>query len=194
MRGVSSGKSAASRRNRRRRLSAYFLGVAGAVLENDRRSHVYVRTLVCLSAMVVVAGCGDSRDPNRPRTVPVSVTVTYQGQPVSAATVTFHPAGSQARGATTLTDEEGHAEMWAFEPGDGVIPGDYRVTVSKVAISSLPDRDSVSPEEYEKAERKLAKERPKHELPVKYSQAKKSPLTISVSEDGDREFSLDLAD
>lgn len=150
--------------------------------------------LVCASGLAAIVGCGDKSHLNRPKTVPASVVVIYRGQPVSGATVTFHPGASQQRGASSITDDDGQAEMWAYEPGDGVIPGAYKVTVSKVAVAKLPDPDAVSPEEYRKAERALAKQSPKHELPEKYSRVDKTSLTVDVAEDGDNEVTLELTD
>ncbi len=157
-------------------------------------SRVVLGSVLCGGILIGVVGCGSSGDPDRPKTAPTSVIVTYNGQPASGATVTFHPASSQQQGAVAITDAQGRAEMWTFDPGDGVIPGAYKVTVSKVTAGSLPDPDTTSPEEYKRLEEQLASQPPKHELPEKYSNAATSGLTADVAESGDNNITFDLKD
>lgn len=151
-------------------------------------------SLLCVGGVIVLVGCGGPVDPNRPKTIPVSVAVTYKGAPVAGATVTFQPAASQQRGAVAVTDDRGQAEMWTFEPGSGVLPGSYNVSVSKVAVTSMPDPEKTSPQEYARLERELASQPPKHEVPAKYSETATSGLTVDVSESGDNRVTLDLTD
>lgn len=139
-----------------------------------------------------VAGCGRSADPNRPKTVPVTVTVTYNGQPAQGATVTFHPAATQPRGAIATTDAQGRAAMWTFDPGDGVIPGPYKVTISKISAVSVPKPDQTNMAEYEKALQKMQSQPPKHELPEKYNGLASSGLTADVADKGRNEFAFEL--
>ncbi|TVS12186.1 MAG: carboxypeptidase regulatory-like domain-containing protein [Planctomycetaceae bacterium] len=137
-------------------------------------------------------GCGSRTDPDRPRTVPASVTVLYLGQPVQGATVTFHPDDSQQRGSTARTDASGRADMWTFDPGDGVMPGSYSVTVSKMTAVVMPDPDSMSPEEYERLAQKMEAQAPAHEVPERYSRVATSGLVAEVTDGEDNQFTFEL--
>lgn len=141
-----------------------------------------------------LAGCGGKPvDPNRPKTVPASVTITYQGQPVADATVTLQPTSGQPRGAMARTDAEGKAVLWTYDPGDGVIPGAYKVTVIKQPAA--PDTSSMTPEEYNKfAETAGNAPPPQNELPAKYADANASDLTLDVAEGADNNATFELKD
>ncbi len=145
-----------------------------------------------LSAALLI-GCG-GRDPDRPRTVPASVTVTYQAQPVEGATVTFHPAEPQQHGSVARTDARGRADLWTFERGDGVIPGSYSVMITKIAAGDVPDPKSVGYEEYLRLVQMMEDEIPHHEVPERYSRASTSGLTAEVVDGGDNNFTFELQD
>ena len=81
-------------------------------------------------AAVALAGC--SGDPNRSQLVPISGTVTLDGVPLANAVVAFSPAGS-TRGVGSLgrTDSGGKYTLATPQGSPGVVPGEYKVTVSK---------------------------------------------------------------
>ena len=78
--------------------------------------------LCCLFAI----GCSDGK----PRRVPVTGTVTYNGKPLPGGDVVFVPAdtsnGFRARGKA---NERGQFALTTFDEGDGAMPGEYKVTV-----------------------------------------------------------------
>jgi hypothetical protein len=87
----------------------------------------------------------------QPKPVPVSGTVTLNGQPIDGAEVSFFPADPKGRAATGMTDKAGRVKLLTMIGSgavfDKVYPGSYRVTVVKVNRgtstrfgSSLPDR------------------------------------------------------
>ena len=87
-----------------------------------------------LACSLAVAGCsGDSAD--RPETVPVSGTLTLAGSPVAGATITMSPENGASRPAIASTKDDGSFVMQTYVPGDGVIPGSYKITVVKYAKS-----------------------------------------------------------
>jgi hypothetical protein len=68
--------------------------------------------------------------PDRP--VPVHGVVTYEGQPVADAIVTFLPADDLGRRAAHgRTGPDGSLYLTTFDWGDGVLPGEYKVVVCK---------------------------------------------------------------
>ena len=133
--------------------------------------------LAAASAFLCLAGCGESAGPvDRERTVPVTGTVTYNGTPVADASVSLvpeTPVGEAAskKGAFGKTDASGKFTLTTFEPGDGAVPGNYKVTVRKYegeTSTAAPQEsdDYVPPEEVEDDTPSAA---PKSLLPEKYS-------------------------
>jgi hypothetical protein len=99
------------------------------------------RWSVCSSAVlsVVILGCsseGGKPPPKLAATVPVSGTVTLDGEPLADATVTFLPLNESAyRGAIGRTDASGKytltSDIGDGKRSDGAIPEKYKVVVSK---------------------------------------------------------------
>lgn len=86
--------------------------------------------------LAVLSGC---RDSGLPDVAPVTGTVSYQGKPLEGATVTFLSGeGRLAAGelAFGTTDAQGRYELH-LQPGTtetlmGAVPGEHRVTISKL--------------------------------------------------------------
>ena len=83
----------------------------------------------CLA--MTFAGCGGD---GKPATQPVTVTVTYKGQPAPGALVVFHPtdpAREKALGGKPFgkVKADGTLALTTFNEGDGAPEGDYGVTV-----------------------------------------------------------------
>ena len=57
--------------------------------------------------------------------------VTYNGKPLAHGTINFIPQGDDGRGASG-TIQEGAYDLTTLTPGDGAIPGTYRVTVTAI--------------------------------------------------------------
>lgn len=97
-------------------------------------SRIYVVAAVLFAAMLP-AGCSSAYTP-----VPVSGVVTLDGKPVEAATVTFYRTDGDGEGrlAVGRTNANGEFEMTTMHPGDGVLPGDYVVAVTK-QVPGLPN-------------------------------------------------------
>ena len=143
-------------------------------------SRAIFSSLACVLALGMFPGCGGG---SGVKTVPVTATVTYNGKPVSGAAIGFSPAGgaggpaapkapgekvtpqSMPHGAHGITDASGKAKMWTIEPGDGVQPGSYLVTIEKAG---------------------------KDDVPAKY--AKKNDLTFTAKEGGPTTVTFDLKD
>lgn len=127
-----------------------------------------------LALLLAAAGCGKSG--------PVSVrgVVTLDGQPVANAAVAFiaqDPGGRDAHGST---NEKGEFELSMTRPGDGVLPGKYKVLVHPPGEAGGPtpfdDPDKAAP-------RPKAAQGPR--VPVKYSNPAQTPLTQEVPPKGD---------
>lgn len=86
--------------------------------------------LACL--VIVLSGCGKEREPYKKELVQVTGTVKISDKPLGDATVTFAPIGStKGLGASGKTDANGVYTLTTPYAHPGILPGEYRVTVSK---------------------------------------------------------------
>jgi len=149
--------------------------------------------------ILVSAGCGGSSlgDP-----VPVSGRVLFKGDPVVGAKVSFLNTKEEGgRSASGTTDSSGSFSLTTFKSGDGAIPGEYAITISKFETTGgggpmdAADPDSLGSDygammsaaaSGESA--KLGKEL----LPEKYAKASESGLTRSIVRGDRNEFEFEL--
>lgn len=133
-------------------------------------------------------GCGGGGgDASRPQVTPAGGTVLYKGQPVEGAMVVFVPQGHD-QGAAGRTDASGKFALQTFDPNDGAVPGEYKVTVTKSEMAAAPA--AATSDDYEaptpSQERAL--------LPNRYSKPDSSQLTATVTEAGPNDFTFELKD
>jgi hypothetical protein len=133
--------------------------------------------VLAFAVFFLLAGCG----PSRPRTVPVSGRVTWQGRPVVDGIVVFYPA--TGRPATGIIAADGTYRLRTFDPNDGVVLGKHCVTIeakrtihARLAPKSMEEEMRGSP---------AGAPEPTVEwlVPEKYSQQSTSPLTAEVTGD-----------
>jgi hypothetical protein len=141
---------------------------------------------VVLAALALV-GCGKS---NPFGAVPVSGKVTYRGQPVDQAIVTFAPEGD-TRPATAITVADGSFNLMTLD-AEGAMPGRYVALVRKTEIPPEPAQGT-SMEEALKLNARPPPA-PKSLLPAKYGDAQRSPLKFEVKNGADNRFDLMLED
>lgn len=79
-------------------------------------------------ALLFAIGCSDDGLGKR---FPVSGTVTYKGQPVSKARISFVPAKGETQGASGEVVAGKFDSMTTLTPGDGVLAGNYKVLVDQ---------------------------------------------------------------
>jgi len=109
--------------------------------------------------VVLLAGCGDSQG-----FVSVTGTVKYDDGAIptgETAMVLFQPIGGEGRAAYGEIAADGSFKLTTKQPGDGVMPGQYKV-VLKVA------------EDYRSG---------KSAVPAKYDDASTTPLEAEVRRD-----------
>lgn len=63
--------------------------------------------------------------------LPVEGTITLDGKPLDGAAISFVPAEG-GRPCSGQTDAQGHFTLASYVAGDGVPPGEYKVTVVKL--------------------------------------------------------------
>jgi hypothetical protein len=133
-----------------------------------------VGLLIAAMAGVLVSGCG-SGGMGR-----VSGTVTHQGQPLQAGTVTFIATDGERPNASGDIQPDGSYSLQTTEPGDGAVVGEYQVAISGVdsAVYNTPMPG-------------MPAEVPKSVIPEKYSDPSTSGLTATV-ESGSNTKDFDL--
>lgn len=131
------------------------------------------RILLCSAlAALVAAGCGSD---DKPKTVPVTGTVTYKGQPLTSGMITFLPTGgttnaeANVRPATDMLESDGTYSLTTFAPGDGVRPGEYLVTIVSYEVPPSPEGGGI------------------WAIPQKYGNPQTSGLKASIPAESDGE-------
>jgi len=132
--------------------------------------------LAVLCPVALAWGCGKPVDPSL---VPVSGTVTVDGQPLANATVTFIPKdGTPGFGGTGKTDVTGKYTLAGSRDNvPGIPPGEYRVAISKRLMpdgSEVPANDNTPP----------MMSPARESLPVGYSNPATTQLTATVKAGG----------
>ncbi|QDT29403.1 hypothetical protein Enr10x_47560 [Gimesia panareensis] len=139
-------------------------------------------TLLSCSVSALLTGCGGGAEGERPNRTPVSGTVTYNGEPVEGASISFVPVDqTKGQNANGLTDNAGLFQMGTFEGTDGVVAGEYTVMITQFepaeVSQALPEDDP----NYDPNPKPQPP--PENLLPEKYASADNSGLTVTV-EDG----------
>jgi hypothetical protein len=107
---------------------------------------------------------------------------------VPDARIRFVPSGDGGRTAIGDTDANGNFKLSTFEPGDGIIPGEYDADItSKTIPSQVVDTADMAA--------KVASVEPKDgAIPQKYRDSKTSQLHYTFTdEDNKRELKVELA-
>jgi hypothetical protein len=144
---------------------------------------------VALLVVVAVAGCmsGDAK------LVPVTGKVTYKGQPVANANVTFVHAGGKTS-PVGVTDASGVFTLGS-PTGQGAIVGDYKVGIVKKAAREGAPANPKPEDMIKMMQGGKSVPEPKDEIPVKYADATTSGLTAKVTGDKEKDnFTFELTD
>jgi hypothetical protein len=141
-------------------------------------------TSTYIAMLFSLSGCNQS---NRPATFPVHGKVTYRGQPVADASVTFITPGA-SRAATGTTDESGNFQLTTFEHNDGAIAGTHDVTVKKYEhepppLPQAPASGQLDPAVEARFTADMARwqKTARFAVPKKYTDRKTSDLHLKVA-------------
>ncbi len=155
--------------------------------------------IVLLLPLTIVLGCGP-----RLNLGSVSGTITYKGQPVEGATVTFLPTSPDGVLAVSTTDAAGKytlaapVQLKGRRVAAGAFAGKYTVTVRKVE-TILSETDRLFQEGKISFDELMARGgggggKSKELLPVKYRNAKSTNLEAEVKAKTDNVFDFELVD
>jgi hypothetical protein len=164
-----------------------------------------MRWAIVVAGSCLLAGCSAEMDGERRPTAAVTGRVTYRGQPVRDALVTFVSHGADPVPAYDLTDMEGRFKLTTYEEGDGAVLGQHGVAISKPTAGDPEDAEPLPPGSGNTDEEDFDSYVPtnddvsvvpvvRHLLPNKYSDPATSGLAATVSADGENNFAFDLTD
>lgn len=141
---------------------------AGEGLSRMRLSNWQYRTIL-LVFLLIGSGCNGGGGPSFDNLVPVSGTVTYNGEPLEQGVVSFAPIDPRGQSATgKVTD--GKFTMQTTVSAPGVIAGKYKVMIESI---DTPDRaPSTNPNDLYPKSINL--------IPEKYRDAATSGIEIEV--------------
>ncbi len=163
-------------------------------------NRVFFSLLILCLAVAVITGCKKASG-SRPGLVKASGTVSYKGAPIEGAILEFYPAEDAPANSNAAgrTDEKGVFNLMTDKPGDGVLPGKYKVVVKKtdITVASKPAASS-SKGSGDKKEDEMTSDKkkapPKNLLPEKYSVRTKTPLEIEIPAKGASDLKINLED
>jgi hypothetical protein len=131
--------------------------------------------LTALSFAWTAGGCGDDLKPR----YRVSGKVTYKGQPLAKGTISFSPVDQAGEGAYGEV-VAGSYRLTTYTPGDGAVPGRYRVSIASAEAVTPPAAFDTNPNATPEAAVARAQRTAKHNIPVKYASPDASGLTAEV--------------
>ena len=144
--------------------------------------------------VLTVAGCGSSPGgpDKRPERVAFAGTAKLNGIGIEEALITFHATSNPGYGASAKTDANGNFVMGTFTSNDGVVPGEYEVTVMKGEIKAdVQETISTDDPRYNGAPEETAPVEPINVLPAKFQDPKTSGVKVTVT-DADKNFQLEF--
>ncbi len=140
----------------------------------------YVLLSLCA---ILISGCPKSSSLDG--LVPAQGIVKLNGVPVENAAVSFLPADTsgQVRPATSTTDAKGRFSMMTLNPGDGVYPGEYNVSIQK----KVYEGEMTETEQQGSSRPLITDTRTVTEyLPAQYADIKTSGLKVTIPANGDK--------
>jgi hypothetical protein len=150
------------------------------------------RSAGLMASLVVFAALGCGSGDELARRYPVSGTVTYNGKPVPKGSINFLPNDPNGRAAGGDI-VEGTYSLTTQDPGDGAIPGQYKVTVTATDVDVSKEVSQAKQKGMIISQDQIAKAKRTNLIPSKYSIAETSGLTAQVKE-GANPIDFDLKD
>lgn len=151
---------------------------------NKRLGFSFIWLLASFS--IFLSGCPQQGGRPTIPTEPVEGIVTLDGTPLAKAEILFVAQSPGAENATALSDDGGKFVLTSLNgaPGKGALPGEYKVTVSKVETKQLdtPKKDPNLGEVWTEDTQIV---------PEKYCALDKTPLQATIQK-GKNTVSLEL--
>ncbi|HWL09428.1 MAG TPA: carboxypeptidase-like regulatory domain-containing protein [Planctomicrobium sp.] len=127
---------------------------------------------VSILLTLLLVGCGGVKD--APKLAKVEGTVTYKGEPLNEANVSFIPTSGPV--ATGRTDASGRFTL-SVRGLQGAVLGDHRVIITAFKVTA----PSAGAEEGESTEEHIIK--PVSRIPEKYGELRSTDLKATITND-----------
>jgi len=158
---------------------------------SEERRRWFAIAVLFAAGLSPLSGCGD--DEGIGQRYSVSGTVTYNGKPLEKGTINFQAVATDGRSASGEI-QDGAYRITTQSPGDGALPGKYRVSVTakevdmaKVEATSKKQGGTMP----SKKELGRAFQQAKRLIPAKYESPATSGLEAEVKEESNTfEFTL----
>lgn len=138
-------------------------------------------------AIVAVGGCGSGG----PTTIPIRGDVYYNGAPlkdVPQGLVHYLPKTGDGRQASGRIQPDGSFELTTFQKADGVVPGEYNITVSAYTMQPELSREQVE------AAHGAGIPKARLLVPEKYTNPATSELSDNVNDEHSGHKKIELTD
>jgi hypothetical protein len=98
------------------------------------------KILIIIHIIIFITGCNQ----DKPKLVKVNGKIIFNGQPLTAGSINFHPDSTNIftkDNPSSILQVDGSFTMKTFPYGDGVSPGEYKITLAPQLASriSLPN-------------------------------------------------------
>jgi hypothetical protein len=145
-----------------------------------RRIAATVGAALAATGLLVIAGCGD--DTGLGTRYPVTGTVTYKNQPVPSGRINFIPVDPKAQRPANGDIQNGRYSLSTATPGDGALPGKYKVTIQSQEVDNTGVLDTIKKEGGggRQADIARAASKAKNLIPSKYLLPDTSGLEVTV--------------
>ena len=143
-----------------------------------------LRAVCCLllcSSITLLAGCGGDTPKDVPKgLIDVTGKVTYKGNGVPNATISFVPLMPDKQSSVGKTDSSGNYTLEMSPSAKGVLPGEYRVRIEAVdGVAGMGAKGEVI--------------KPKSLIPEKYAKVDTSGIMVNVKP-SEKKFDFELKD
>lgn len=162
------------------------------MIQKTRKLSSFVLSTLLAVTTFALSGCGggDVAPDTRPDRVLFGGVAKLSGLPVADALITFHPVGT-GNGSSGKTDAKGNFTMSTFAAGDGAVPGEYQVTLSKVVATATDSGVSDEDDNYDGGPSDDEEPVEANTLPPKFESPTTSGVTVTVKE-ANTEFVLEF--
>ena len=149
----------------------------------------FTTACVGLVSFALLIGCGGG-NPAAKGLVPASGVVTLDGSPIGEVTITFHktqPDGNP--GGACLSRADGSFTVNTFGDGDGIFPGEYKVTLNKSDVTYPVSDEEIVQLELEGKE--IPQGKVVQHFPQKYLNKDTTDIIVTIAEKGDKELKIE---
>ncbi|MDR2170341.1 MAG: carboxypeptidase-like regulatory domain-containing protein [Planctomycetaceae bacterium] len=150
-----------------------------------------IKNFTIIVLLLLSGVCGCSNGSKLSGLVPANGELQVNGKVMAGATISFNPV-NESRAASAITDANGKFKAMTLNPADGIYPGEYVITVTKIEERGEIKEIAVK-DEKERNDQNIEDTREIIEhIPQKYVARDTSDLKITIPNEGDKNITLNL--